>query len=122
MERSVFSDRMVFVKAVHAAKYMSDTELAVYDSWFDPVLQSLPSLVPHGFVYLRAMPETCHRRMTSRARSEENSVNLGYLQVCGKFVSLAAGICMDIMVLWVAIRECENVSSVSRFHNMFFLA
>ncbi|MEW5310946.1 MAG: hypothetical protein WDW38_002697 [Sanguina aurantia] len=80
MERSVFSDRMVFVKAVHAAKYMSDTELAVYDSWFDPVLQSLPSLVPHGFVYLRATPETCHRRMTSRARSEENAVNLGYLQ------------------------------------------
>ena len=33
LERSVFSDRMVFVRAVHEAKYMSDLELNVYDSW-----------------------------------------------------------------------------------------
>jgi deoxyadenosine/deoxycytidine kinase len=33
LERSIFSDRMVFVRAVHAARYMSDTELAIYDSW-----------------------------------------------------------------------------------------
>jgi deoxyadenosine/deoxycytidine kinase len=34
LERSIFSDRMVFVRAVHAAKYMNDTELAIYDSWW----------------------------------------------------------------------------------------
>lgn len=33
MERSVFSDRMVFVKAVHEARWMNDMELSVYDAW-----------------------------------------------------------------------------------------
>ena len=29
----MFSDRMVFVRAVHEARWMDDMELAVYDSW-----------------------------------------------------------------------------------------
>ena len=33
LDRSVFSDRMVFVRAVHEAKWMSDLELNIYDSW-----------------------------------------------------------------------------------------
>lgn len=33
LERSVFSDRMVFVRAVHQARWMSDLELNIYDSW-----------------------------------------------------------------------------------------
>lgn len=34
LERSVFSDRMVFVRAVHAMQQLDDKELAIYDSWF----------------------------------------------------------------------------------------
>ena len=33
LERSVFSDRMVFVKAVHESRYMTDLEMSVYNSW-----------------------------------------------------------------------------------------
>lgn len=33
LERSVFSDRMVFVRAVHEANWLSDMELSIYDSW-----------------------------------------------------------------------------------------
>ncbi|KAG1677372.1 hypothetical protein FOA52_010751 [Chlamydomonas sp. UWO 241] len=80
LERSIFSDRMVFVRAVHKSNFMSDTELAVYDSWFDPMLKTLPTLVPNGFIYLRANPDTCFRRMTKRSRNEEASVQLEYLQ------------------------------------------
>jgi len=80
LERSIFSDRMVFVRAVHNLKFLSDTELAVYDSWFDPVLKTLPTLVPNGFIYLRANPDTCFRRMQKRSRNEESSVQLEYLQ------------------------------------------
>ena len=121
LERSVFSDRMVFVRAVHEAKWLSPMELSIYDSWcwvlfpcpacalatawvdlflcqtpsralcilqgclsclpynvmlvsnlmmplsrFDPVVSSLKGLVPDGFIYLHATPETCMRRMASR--------------------------------------------------------
>ncbi|OIV93961.1 hypothetical protein TanjilG_05664 [Lupinus angustifolius] len=80
MERSVFSDRMVFVRAVHEAKWMNEMEISIYDSWFDPVVSSLPGLIPDGFIYLRASPDTCHKRMKLRKREEEGGVSLDYLR------------------------------------------
>ena len=44
------------------------------------VTEVLPTLVPDGFIYLRAEPETCKQRMTLRARSEEGGVELTYLK------------------------------------------
>ncbi|XP_020239935.1 uncharacterized protein LOC109818821 [Cajanus cajan] len=80
MERSVFSDRMVFVRAVHEANWMNEMEISIYDSWFDPVVSSLPGLIPDGFIYLRASPDTCHKRMLLRKRAEEGGVSLDYLR------------------------------------------
>ncbi|XAR55644.1 Deoxycytidine kinase [Bertholletia excelsa] len=80
MERSVFSDRMVFVRAVHEANWMNEMEISIYDSWFDPVVSSLPGLIPDGFIYLRASPDTCHKRMLLRKRAEEGGVTLEYLR------------------------------------------
>ncbi|GKV09082.1 hypothetical protein SLEP1_g20629 [Rubroshorea leprosula] len=80
MERSVFSDRLVFVRAVHEANWMNEMEISIYDSWFDPVLSCLPGLVPDGFIYLRASPDTCHKRMLLRKRAEEGGVTLDYLR------------------------------------------
>lgn len=80
MERSVFSDRMVFVRAVHEAKWMNEMEISIYDSWFNPVVSVLPGLVPDGFIYLRASPDTCHRRLQMRKRPEEQGVTLDYLR------------------------------------------
>ncbi|KAK6932073.1 Deoxynucleoside kinase domain [Dillenia turbinata] len=80
MERSVFSDRMVFVRAVHEAKWMNEMEISIYDSWFDPVVSVLPGLIPDGFIYLRASPDTCHKRMLLRKREEEGGISLDYLR------------------------------------------
>lgn len=80
MERSVFSDRMVFVRAVHEANWMNEMEISIYDSWFDPVVSTLPGLIPDGFIYLRASPDTCHKRMMLRKRTEEGGVSLDYLR------------------------------------------
>lgn len=80
MERSVFSDRMVFVRAVHEAKWMNEMEISIYDSWFDPVVSVLPGLIPDAFIYLRASPDTCHKRMKGRQRTEEGGVSLDYLR------------------------------------------
>ncbi len=55
-------------------------EISIYDSWFDPVVSSLPGLIPDGFIYLRASPDTCHKRMMLRKRAEEGGVTLDYLQ------------------------------------------
>ena len=58
---------------------MNDLEVAVYDSWYDPIVSVLPGLVPDGFIYLRADPSTCYSRLTERARSEETGVTMEYL-------------------------------------------
>ncbi len=39
-----------------------DVELALYDSWFDPMIDNIPSLVPDGFIYLRTDPGVCMDR------------------------------------------------------------
>ncbi|XP_028117761.1 deoxycytidine kinase-like, partial [Camellia sinensis] len=80
MERTVFSDRMVFVRAVYEANWMNEMEISIYDSWFDPVVSCLPGLIPNGFIYLRATPDTCHKRMLLRKRAEEGGVSLEYLR------------------------------------------
>lgn len=85
MERSVFCDRMVFVKAVHKAEHLSDVELGVYDTWFNPMLELTPQLVPEGFVYLKTDPETCRRRIALRSRDEEQSMSNGYLEMISDF-------------------------------------
>lgn len=59
---------------------MNEMEISIYDSWFDPVVSSLPGLIPDGFIYLRASPDTCHKRMMLRKRAEEGGVSLDYLR------------------------------------------
>ena len=68
-ERSVFSDKMVFVQAVHEARWMNDMEMSIYNSWFEPMINSMPALIPDAFIYLRADPSTCFGRMHSRGRT-----------------------------------------------------
>lgn len=68
------------MRAVHEAKWMNEMEISIYDSWFDPVVSSLPGLIPDAFIYLRASPDTCHKRMMLRKRAEEGGVSLDYLR------------------------------------------
>ena len=39
MERSVFSDKMVFVESVHEKGWMSDLEFSLFNSWYEPMVQ-----------------------------------------------------------------------------------
>lgn len=78
-ERCVFTDRIFASTSIEQGLF-SPLESAVYNAWYDPVLESLPSLVPDAFVYLRADPTICHDRIMRRARSEEVGVTLDYLK------------------------------------------
>lgn len=85
LERSVLSDRMVFVRASRAAGWMSQLEMDAYDYWFEPMVQALPAVLPDGFVYLRATAATCHHRLTQRSREEEASVRADLNERCPPF-------------------------------------
>ena len=47
MERSVFCDRMVFVKAMVADKLMSEDELSIYDAWCSLIYSDNISAFPN---------------------------------------------------------------------------
>ncbi|XP_075300945.1 deoxyguanosine kinase, mitochondrial isoform X2 [Opisthocomus hoazin] len=80
-ERSVYSDRYVFAKSLWEAGHLQPLEWAIYQDWHGFLLRHLgPRAALHGFLYLRATPETCLERLRRRARSEEGGVRLGYLQ------------------------------------------
>lgn len=46
-----------------------------------PIIEAMPTLVPNGFIYLKASPTTCHDRLKKRNRSEEAGIELNYLEV-----------------------------------------
>ena len=80
LERSVFSDSMVFLRAIHNAQWLSEMEFELLTTYFSPLCRKFPQIVPNGFIYLRADPETCFRRLQGRNRSEESTVSLPYLE------------------------------------------
>mmetsp|Transcript_7605 Transcript_7605/g.27838 ORF Transcript_7605/g.27838 Transcript_7605/m.27838 type:complete len:234 (-) Transcript_7605:3228-3929(-) len=80
LERSVFSDRNVFVESVREHGWLSELEGDLYNAWLSPMIKALPTLVPDGFIYLRAQPDVCMRRLQQRARGEEWNVTSDYLQ------------------------------------------
>ena len=80
LERSIFSDRHVFVKAGHQSNYLSDMQRDVYHSTSNCIVDTMPNLVPDAFVYLRADPAQCHSRLQNRNRREEGGLPLAYLE------------------------------------------
>ena len=80
LERSVFSDLQVFVRAGLKQGYLSEFQRDVYLSSVKPIIKSVPTLQPDAFVYLRADPQTCYQRLLQRSRAEETGVGLDYLE------------------------------------------
>nr|XP_018915400.1 PREDICTED: deoxynucleoside kinase-like [Bemisia tabaci] len=79
MERSIHSARHIFVENLFQQKIMSAPEYAVLDSWFEWISSNCDI---HGdlIVYLKTSPEVVYERMKARARQEEHTVSLEYLQ------------------------------------------
>jgi len=79
LERSVFSDRYCFAKNLFESGQMSNLEWTLYLEWFSWFLEDHVKK-PDGFIYLQTNPQTCLKRLLQRARHEEQSVPLEYLQ------------------------------------------
>ncbi|XP_036607074.1 deoxyguanosine kinase, mitochondrial [Trichosurus vulpecula] len=80
-ERSVYSDRYIFAKNLFENRSLNDVEWTVYQNWHSFLLQEFSSRVLlDGFIYLRASPQICLKRLRQRARAEEKGLELGYLE------------------------------------------
>ncbi|XP_051830102.1 deoxyguanosine kinase, mitochondrial [Antechinus flavipes] len=80
-ERSVYSDRYIFAKNLFENRFLNDVEWAVYQNWHSFLLQEFSkNIFQDGFIYLRASPQVCFKRLRQRARAEEKDLELGYLE------------------------------------------
>lgn len=78
-ERSVLTDKNVFVKNAIQNGMFDSLEKNCYGKWFD-WLESKFQKKPTGIIYLRTSPEKCYERMKKRNREGEETVSLEYLR------------------------------------------
>lgn len=79
IERSLFSGRYCFVENLYRSEMMSGPEYAVYCEWYKMITQNL-DVGLDLIVYLQTDPSLLHERIKKRARSEEKTIPLQYLE------------------------------------------
>ncbi|KAM3927181.1 deoxyguanosine kinase, mitochondrial-like isoform 1-T2 [Leptodactylus fuscus] len=80
-ERSVYSDRFVFAKALFELGHINEIEWTLYQDWHSFLIEEFGKRASlDGIIYLRATPAKCLERLQKRARREEKTVTQGYLQ------------------------------------------
>jgi len=113
LERSVYSDRTIFAANCHAEGMFNQVEWQIYQSWHDKLIAEYKEYpVLDGFVYLRASPETCHKRLQKRARAEESVVPVSYLQQLHErheaWLTVGGGLTTTEPSLPVLTIDCES--------------
>ena len=79
LERSIYTDRNVFAKNLHAGGAMNDSEWQVYQQLWE-FLASNYCEKPQKIIYLRTPAELCLERIKKRGRNEEHQMPLDYLK------------------------------------------
>jgi deoxyadenosine/deoxycytidine kinase len=79
MERSLFTDKMVFAQMLFDSGKMEFIEYQIYLKWFDSFVQEFPL---SKIIYIKTSPEICHYRIAKRSRQGENIIPLEYLDNC----------------------------------------
>ena len=82
MERSLYTDRFVFAKMMFDSGKMEFVNYQIYLKWFDAFIENF---VVHKIIYVKASPEICFTRISTRGREGESSIPLEYLQNCSKY-------------------------------------
>lgn len=79
MERSIFSDKHVFVQMLHDDGLIDNMQMAMYNEWWDMWKMLMPFTIT-AHIYIRPTPETCEERCKIRARDGEKEIPLEYFQ------------------------------------------
>lgn len=78
-ERSIAADRAIFARLIQQEGQLTPMEYEMYLRTYEDLGKLADLQLIHRPIYLRTAPEVCLERMHRRARSEEASVGLDYL-------------------------------------------
>jgi len=77
-ERSIFTDKEVFVKMLYDEDKIEEVNYQIYMRWFDEFVNDIQIA---GLIYVNTTPEKSKERVDIRSREGEN-IPLEYLQKC----------------------------------------
>lgn len=80
MERSLYSDCLVFADLLHKMGKMTDMEYVVYRQFWDTIVKDLLNTHVKGIVYLYIEPDIALQRIFKRNRKGEESMPLDYIK------------------------------------------
>ena len=83
MDRSIYEDAHIFVRALHEMNNLSDRDYQAYFKLYDLVLRKLPK--PSLLIRLVTPVETLVERIQQRARSIEDTIDLDYLRLLDSY-------------------------------------
>lgn len=78
-ERSLYTDKHVFMRMLNNGKQINSIERAIYEEWFDSFSDGFKL---DGVIYVSADPEKCKERVEHRSRDGESTISLDYLRTC----------------------------------------
>jgi deoxyadenosine/deoxycytidine kinase len=76
-ERSLMSERFVFIENLLENDLIGTVELSILDEWYQFLSKQFNKV--NEIIYLQTTPETSYQRLRLRNRSEESSVSLDYI-------------------------------------------
>ena len=79
VERSVLTDKNVFLQLNYDLGNISDIEYIIYNKWFDKLCSHF-DIKHNGIVYLKTDFNICHERIKQRDRSGEETIPIEYLK------------------------------------------
>ncbi len=129
MERSVYSGHYCFAKNDYFNKHLTNLEWNIYNSWVDFIVKK-QCKPPLGFIYLKATPEVCYKRILKRGRKSEKRLTLDYLKQVDywhdKFLLEKEDIFQNIKNVPVLLLDCNgdflnNMSIIAEKLNSFIL-
>ena len=78
LERSIYSGHYCFARNCFESGHLSPTEWGIYNKLAD-LLIHMQCRPPLGFIYLKADPEVCFRRVQKRNRASEKALTIEYM-------------------------------------------
>lgn len=81
IERSMFTDKMVFAKMLYDNGNIEEVEYQIYNKWFDNFIEELPEI---HIIYVKTTPAIALDRVKKRARNGE-IIPTEYLENCHKY-------------------------------------
>lgn len=79
VERSVFTDKLVFAENSYQSGNMNQIEMGLYNKYFDWIQEHFETK-PDGIIYLKADPKISYKRIKKRSRDEESIIPLDYIK------------------------------------------